>query len=125
MTCFRVCHKGDGTTAILNPTSLKEMLRYLTAFGELDLPHSNSDIEGIISGLGHDDGLLEDDFVGWIHDGISQSPEELVEFGQLDPFNNKMVNFLDAACSWLREDAEYIEKGNRNMIKKLKLGRLK
>ena len=114
--------KADGRTAILNPTSLKEMLRYLTAFRpELDLPHSDSDIKGIISGLGHDNGLFEDDFVGWIHDGISQSPEELVEFAQQDPFNNKMVNFLDAVRSWLREDAEYIAKGNQNMIQNIKV----
>ena len=73
---------------------------------------------GVYKGLSS---ITNSDFVGWIHDGISQSPKELVEFGQLDPFNNKMVNFLDAVRSWLREDAEYIEKGNRNMIKKVKI----
>ena len=35
---------------------------------------------------------------------------------QQDPFNQRMVNFLDSVRSWLQEDAEYAKSGQNNLI---------
>ena len=100
---------------ILDASGLGEMLMYLNAYRpDVDLPHSKEDIQLILQDLGSDGLLNEDEFVDWIHDGISQAPENLLDFAKSSPFNSRMTNFLDAVRSWLREDSLEIQKGENS-----------
>lgn len=103
----------DGTqSGCFGDKDLSEMLMYLGAFRpELDLPHSTEDITAILGDLGSDGKLHENEFVEWIHEGISQAPMDLLEFGKSSPFNSRMINFLDSVRSWLKEDSKLVQSG--------------